>query len=113
MDFFNCYAGFRHIFEEVCHTGRPVLVEAVTERFRGHSISDPALYRSKEELTQAKSRDPIQLFAEILKKKKILSDRQLETLEKEQKEIVKDSMKFAEKSPLPDPMTLEEDVFAS
>ena len=112
MDFFNCYAGFRSAFDEVRQTGRPVLIEAVTERFRGHSISDPAVYRSKEELTQAKSRDPIQLFAESLKKAQLLSDAQFDALEKEQKECVKAAMKFAEESPLPDPMTLEEDVFA-
>ncbi len=50
MDFFNCYAGFKHIFEEVKKNARPVLVEVITERFRGHSISDPALYRTKDEL---------------------------------------------------------------
>lgn len=112
MDFFNCYAGFREAFEEVRKTSRPVLIEAVTERFRGHSISDPAVYRSKEELAQAKSRDPIHLFVESLKKAKLLNDEQFEILEKKQKECVKASMKFAEESPLPDPMTLEEDVFA-
>ena len=48
MDFFNCYAGFEHIYHEVIATSRPVLVEVVTERFKGHSISDPALYRSKD-----------------------------------------------------------------
>ena len=49
MDFFNCYAGFQMIYKKVLETQRPVLVEAVTERFRGHSISDPALYRSKDD----------------------------------------------------------------
>ncbi|MCP5504797.1 MAG: pyruvate dehydrogenase (acetyl-transferring) E1 component subunit alpha [Chlamydiales bacterium] len=112
MDFTNCYGGFKHIYEEVRKTGRPILVEAVTERFRGHSISDPGLYRSKKELEVAKGRDPIELFKAYLKKEKILTDKAFEEMDKEQKDIVVASMKFAEESPDPEPMTLEEDVFA-
>ncbi len=59
MDFFNCYAGFDHVFHEVLKTSRPVLIEVVTERFKGHSISDPGLYRSKDELKESMQRDPI------------------------------------------------------
>ncbi|NGX50461.1 MAG: Acetoin:2,6-dichlorophenolindophenol oxidoreductase subunit alpha [Chlamydiae bacterium] len=112
MDFFNCYAGFRHLLSEVRKSGRPVLVEAVTERFRGHSISDPALYRSKKELEEAKRRDPIHLYADALKKKKVITDKEYSALENAQKESVIAAMKFAEESPLPELTTLEEDVFA-
>lgn len=111
MDFNNCYSGFKHIYEEVRKTGRPVLVEAVTERFRGHSISDPALYRSKKELEAAKGRDPIHLFRDYLIKEKILTEKEFEKMDNEQKDLVIASMKFAEESPEPDVMTLEEDVF--
>ncbi len=52
MDFFNCYAAFKDALHEVVKTSRPVLIETVTERFRGHSISDPGLYRSKEDLAK-------------------------------------------------------------
>jgi pyruvate dehydrogenase E1 component alpha subunit len=83
MDFLSCYGGFHHIYEEVRKIGRPVLVEAVTERFRGHSISDPALYRSKEELEEAKSRDPLHLFADELKKRKVINDKDVTTLEED------------------------------
>lgn len=112
MDVFQCYGGFKHIYEEVLKTKRPVLVEAVTQRFRGHSISDPGLYRSKEELECAKQRDPIHLFAEALIKRKVIAQEAYEALDKEQKKIVIASIKFAEESPNPDPITLEEDVFA-
>ncbi|MCB1084949.1 MAG: pyruvate dehydrogenase (acetyl-transferring) E1 component subunit alpha [Chlamydiia bacterium] len=112
MDFGSCYEGFAHIHGEVKKTGRPVLVEAVTERFRGHSISDPALYRLKEELEDAKRRDPIHLFKEKLKEKKLLTDQEFEVMDKEQKERVLAAMKFAEESPIPGALTLEEDVFA-
>ena len=53
---------FKEVLNEVLQTSRPVLIEAVTERFRGHSISDPGLYRSKEELQKAMERDPILLL---------------------------------------------------
>lgn len=112
MDFNNCYSGFTQIHNEVKKTGRPVLVEVVTERFRGHSISDPALYRSKKELEGAKERDPIDLFANYLMKEKILTEKEFEKMESEQKDLIIASMKFAEESPDPDVMTLEEDVFA-
>jgi pyruvate dehydrogenase E1 component alpha subunit len=112
MDFNNCYSGFTHIYNEVKKTRRPILVEVITERFRGHSISDPALYRSKKELEAAKKRDPIHLFADYLMKEKILTEKAFEQMDGEQKDLIIDSMKFAEESPDPDRMTLEEDVFA-
>jgi len=112
MDYFSCYNGFSHVHDEVRKTGRPILVEAVTERFRGHSISDPALYRSKEELEEAKKRDPIEYLKAVLIKHQILTEQQIEEMDKKQKELVVASMKYAEESPDPDPITLEEGVFA-
>lgn len=112
MDFFNCFAGFQHVFNEVKKEGRPVLVEVITERFRGHSISDPALYRSKEDLKKCMERDPLIIMLKILSAAGIIDEEKYHQLDKEQKEIVMASLKFAEESPWPDPMTLEEDVFA-
>jgi len=112
MDYFSCYNGFHHVHEEVKKIGRPVLVEAVTERFRGHSISDPGLYRSKQELAEAKSRDPIFLFGEKLKAYQIITQEHIDELGKQQKKLIMASIKFAEDSPHPDPITLEEGVFA-
>lgn len=112
MDFLSCYGGFAHVFEEVLKTSRPVLIEVVTERFRGHSISDPALYRSKEALTKCMERDPILTLFECMKKEKMITDEAYEALDKEQKSVVMESLKFAEESPWPDPITLGEDVFA-
>lgn len=112
-DFFNCYAGFKEALAEVLKTGRPVLIEAVTERFRGHSISDPGLYRSKESLKDAmEHRDPILILRDALYENKMLTEEQFKEMDKEQREIVIAAMKFAEDSPFPDPITLEEGVFA-
>lgn len=112
MDFLHCFGAFKHIYEEVLETNRPVLVEAITERFRGHSISDPALYRSKKELEVAKGRDPILLLKEFLKKEKFLTDQQFEEIDEEEKKRVIAAMQFAKESPEPKEETLEEDVFA-
>jgi pyruvate dehydrogenase E1 component alpha subunit len=112
MDFFNCYAGFQEVFEGVKRDSRPVLVEVVTERFRGHSISDPALYRSKEELKGSMERDPLLIMLKTLSSFKLITDEEYHALDKAQKEIVLEAIKYADESPWPDPITLEEDVFA-
>lgn len=112
MDFINCFAAFRQAKEEIVKTKRPILVEAVTERFRGHSISDPALYRSKEEVKEIQRRDPIVLLRHILQKMEWLTEKQYEEINEKQKQIVLRSMKFAEESPWPDPIDLERGVYA-
>lgn len=113
MNFFDCYAMFRDVLNETINTSRPVLIEAVTERFRGHSISDPALYRTKEELADIMSKDdPIQFLKTALIEAGMLTEEEFKTLDHEQKEIVVAAMKFAEQSPWPDPITLEEGVYA-
>ena len=112
MDFFNCYEGFKHVYEEVRKTSRPVLVEVVTERFRGHSISDPALYRSKDVLQSCMERDPLVIFFKTLSAFNMITEDEYHAMDKAQKDIVLEAMKFAEESPWPDPITLEEDVFA-
>lgn len=112
MDFFNCYALFDQIFQEMLETGRPVLVEAVTERFKGHSISDPGLYRSKEDLKEKTSRDPLSILGDELIKDKILDEETYKQMDKHERDIMVAAMEFAENSPWPNPITLEEDVFA-
>lgn len=111
LDVLNCYAGFKEAYQTVLHTSKPVLIEVVTERFRGHSISDPGLYRSKESLQKCMEKDPIHLFKETLISKGMLTEEQYKEMEAQQREIVIAAMKFADESPWPDPMTLEEGVF--
>ncbi len=112
MDFFGCYQAFKEMGEKVKQTSRPILVEAITERFRGHSISDPGLYRSKEDLQKAMERDPIPRFYGALKEANIIDEATFEAMQKSAKQIVIDSMKFANDSPWPDPVELEEGVYA-
>ena len=112
MDFYDCYAGFSHIFNDVLETGRPVLVEAITERFRGHSISDPGLYRSKDDLKTCMQFDPILVYQQSLIDAGMVTEEEVKELDKHEKERMVAAMKFADESPWPDPITLEEDVFA-
>ncbi len=112
MDFFNCYAGFKEAIGEVLKTSRPVLIEAVTERFRGHSISDPALYRTKETLQKTMERDPIQLLKNAMIEHKMLKEEEFKQMDNKAKETIIAAMKFADESPWPDPITLEQGVFA-
>jgi pyruvate dehydrogenase E1 component alpha subunit len=110
QDFFNCYEGFTHVLQEVLSQRRPVLIEAITQRFKGHSISDPGLYRSKEEVQKIREKDPIQIMKAKLMDATFLTEDVFKEYEKKQKDIVIQSMEFAEKSPFPDPVTLEEGV---
>lgn len=111
MDFFHCYAGFKHLKEEVLKTSRPVLVEVVTERFKGHSISDPGLYRTKDSLQQCMERDPILLMKAMLIAAGWLDEEGYKAVEKEMRQKCIDAIKYAEASPWPSESTLEEDVF--
>ena len=112
LDFFNCYAGFKSALQECASSSRPILIEAVTERFRGHSISDPGLYRSKEALKETMEKDPLLKLKTMLIKKGIVTEAECEAMDKEARDIMIAAMQFADSSPWPDPITLEEGVFA-
>ena len=112
MDFFSCYAGFQKALEEVTTTSKPVLIEAMTQRFKGHSISDPGLYRSKESVKEIEKKDPILQLKTFLVENKMLTEEEYSQIDKEEKEKVIAAMRFADESPWPDVATLEEGVFA-
>ncbi len=112
MDYCSTFAAFSDLGALVAKTSRPVLVEVMTERFRGHSISDPALYRSKEDLAICKEKDPITHLKNDLIEQKWLDQDEYERLSKQVKERVLEAIAYAEKSPWPSTATLEEGVFA-
>lgn len=112
MDYFACYTIFQKLHEEVLKTKRPVLVEFITERFKGHSISDPGLYRTKEQLKASMSKDPILYLQKDLIDAHLITEDEVKALDKECKEWVVAAMKYADESPWPDPAVLGEDVLA-
>jgi pyruvate dehydrogenase E1 component alpha subunit len=88
----------------------PVLLELKTYRYRGHSMSDPAKYRSREEVQSVREKsDPIDHLARVLAEKGVGEDA-LKALDKDIRAIVADAAAFAEESPEPDPSELYTDV---
>jgi len=79
----------------------PVLLEANTYRFRGHSMSDAATYRTKEEVEQERLRDPIVKLRELLVKTRAATEPQLDGIDEEVKKTIDDAISFADQSPEP------------
>ena len=89
----------------------PVLLEMITYRYRGHSMSDPAKYRTKEEVEEWRSHhDPIDMLRAYMLKEGAATEDSLKDIEREVKEIVADAAEFAQSSPEPDPSELWTDV---
>jgi pyruvate dehydrogenase E1 component subunit alpha len=90
----------------------PFFLEAKTYRFRGHSVADPAKYRTKEEVQKWMERDPIGVLAQRIRTLGIATDQQLKEVDEDAKARVQDAVRFAEDSPVPSPDTVEEYVYA-
>ena len=88
----------------------PSFLEIVTYRYRGHSMSDPAHYRTKEELEGYKSQDPILILRKRMQDSGDLSEEQFQALDEEAKQVSEEAARFAEDSPEPPPESLYEDV---
>jgi pyruvate dehydrogenase E1 component alpha subunit len=99
---------------EFARSGKgPYILEALTYRYRGHSMSDPAKYRTKEEVEEVrKKRDPIDRLREELIAKGVLDDAKLKELDREVRDIVLRAAEFSQQSPEPDPAELYTDVLA-
>lgn len=89
----------------------PTLIEIKTYRYKGHSISDPQKYRTKEEVEEYKSKDPIQQVLKTILDKKLATQKEIDEINKRVDEIVQGSVKFAEESPWPDDSEVLKDVY--
>jgi pyruvate dehydrogenase E1 component alpha subunit len=90
----------------------PYILEMKTYRYRGHSMSDPAKYRTRDEVDEIrKTRDPIDHIEEMLEKKGYADEATLKAVDAEVKRIVADAAEFARTSPEPDPKELYTDVY--
>lgn len=97
---------------EHCRAGKgPVLLEMKTYRYRGHSMSDPAKYRTKEELEEYKRQDPIERVITTLRENGWIDDKGIEDMEAKVEAIVNESVKFAEESDFPAVEELYKDVY--
>ncbi|MBI4495144.1 MAG: pyruvate dehydrogenase (acetyl-transferring) E1 component subunit alpha [Chloroflexi bacterium] len=92
--------------------GGPALLEAMTYRYRGHSMADPELYRHKEEVQGWKLRDPIRRLEMMIQDAELAGAPDLERIRAEVEAVVEDAVRFADQSPAPAPSALFEDVYA-
>jgi pyruvate dehydrogenase E1 component alpha subunit len=90
---------------------RPVLVEAVTYRFRGHSMADPEEYRTKEQVDEWRKRDPLAVFGDQLVAAGILGEDEREAMDRAAIERVDGAVAFADASPHPSPNALYDDIY--
>lgn len=95
-----------------CRAGKgPYVLEMQTYRYRGHSMSDPAKYRSREEVSKVRSeRDPIDRMRGWLVDEKYATEDELKEIDRKIKDVVSDAAEFAQNSPQPDPSELYTDV---
>jgi pyruvate dehydrogenase E1 component alpha subunit len=110
QNLFAVYARMKQAMADA-RDGKPCFLDVKTYRFRGHSMSDPGNYRTKEELQEEQGRDPVDRVGKWLVAHGILTEEQLKTIDKSAREEAKDAMSFAEQSPLPDESALLENVY--
>lgn len=89
----------------------PTLLELRTYRYKGHSMSDPAKYRTKEELEAYKKRDPIEQVKDSILNNNLATEQDLEVIDEKVKLAVEEAVKFAEESPFPDESESIKDVY--
>lgn len=90
----------------------PTFLEIRTYRYRGHSMSDPAKYRTKEEVEEYKKKDPIEIVKATILKNKFADEKWFDEVEAKVEAEVADAVEFSENSPFPDPSAIYEDVYA-
>ena len=111
MDVRAVKSAVKPLVEKCRKGGGPVILEIMTYRYRGHSMSDPAKYRSKEEVQEVRQKnDPITMLKESLEAGKYLSEDDFKAMDKEVKAIVSKAAEFAQSSPLPAESELWTDV---
>jgi pyruvate dehydrogenase E1 component alpha subunit len=116
FDGLNLCASWKCAQEAIAYVRReskPVLVEAKTYRYRGHSVSDAGLYRSKEEVDRYKELDPIGRVQVALQEEKWITEAEIEAVEEEVRERIAAAVKFAEASPEPALSELTTHVYAA
>lgn len=89
----------------------PTLLEIKTYRYKGHSMSDPAKYRSKEELEEYKEKDPIEYVLRVIRENNLATKEQITEINDKVKMTVDDAVEFAENSPWPDDNELYKDIY--
>ena len=111
MDVVDTYEVTTEALRRAREDRRPVLVEAITYRFRGHSMADPEEYRTKEQVEEWRERDPLKTFAARLVDEGMLSEDDVKEIDEEAVSIVDEAVAFADQSPHPEPESLYDDIY--
>ncbi|MGI9014363.1 MAG: pyruvate dehydrogenase (acetyl-transferring) E1 component subunit alpha [Phycisphaerales bacterium] len=112
MDVMNVYDGMKAVVDVARAESRPAFVDMQTYRYKGHSMSDPRKYRTREEEERFESGDPIEKLAQYLEKERKFSTDDYKEMNKDVRTQVREAIAWAEASPPPDPAKdLYEDVY--
>ncbi len=111
MDIDSVYNAVTQAAQYVRSGMGPVVLEAKTYRYRGHSMSDPAKYRTKEEVEEKKTHDPVEAVRDFIVKNSYASEPQLKEIENKIKNIINEVVEFATSEPFPDESELFTDIF--
>lgn len=111
MDIIDVLEGLAPAVEHVRSGKGPYFIEMKTYRYKGHSMSDPMKYRTREELEKYKDKDPIIGLKVYAQTHKLLADDVYDKIEAEIKKEIDTCVEFAENSPYPDPSEIFEDVY--
>ncbi len=112
MDVIEMYREMTKAIERARKDSLPTFLEARTYRYRGHSMSDPGQYRTKEEIEEYKKKDPIETFGAELVQWGIVTESEIELMEEKIKEEVQEAVEFADASPQPPLEMLHQNVYA-
>jgi pyruvate dehydrogenase E1 component alpha subunit len=112
MDVLDVYRDVTEAAARVRAESTPLFLEIKTYRYRGHSMSDPAKYRTPEELESYKKQDPILILKSHMEESGRLTAEQYAAMDAEYKSVCDEAVRFAEESPEPDPSALYEDILA-
>ena len=88
-----------------------MLIEMKTYRYKGHSMSDPAKYRTREELDKYRGKDPLADLKIYIQEHEIANEDELREIDSRIKNTIEEAVKFAEESPYPDESALYEDIY--
>ena len=111
MDALDVHAVVSEALEKARSEREPQLIEAITYRYRGHSMADPEEYRTKEEVQEWAKRDPIASFSKRVQDEDVLNEEQVGKLDRDALDTVDEAVKFADKSPFPDLDSLYDDIY--
>ena len=112
MDVFAVYEAAGEAVARARAGEGPSLLECRTYRFYGHTVfDDPLSYRTKEEQDYWRSRDPLKLFREMVLPEGLVTEEELNQMDNEAEALMEEAIKFADESPMPEPLELYDDVY--